>query len=43
MEIDEKNQKLESLPGMICTWVPEMKRASLEAMEMDLRLKLSDF
>ena len=41
--INRKIQKLESLPKMPCTWVTEMKKVSLEAFEMDLRLKWSDF
>ena len=42
-EINKRIQELESLPNIPCTWVTEMKKVSLEAVEMDLRLKLSGF
>ena len=42
-EINERIQGLESLPKMPCTWVTEMKKVSLEAVEMGLCLKWSDF
>ena len=43
LDITLRIQQLESLPKMLCTWVPEMKKVSFEAIEMDLCLKLSDF
>ena len=43
LDITLRIQQLESLPKMLCTWVPEMKIVSFEAIEMDLCLKLSDF
>ena len=44
-EINKRVQEFKSLPDVHvhCNWVTEMKKVSLEAVEMDLRLKLSDF
>ena len=42
-EINRRIRRLESLRNMPCTWVTKVKKVSLEAVEMDLRLQLSGF
>ena len=43
LEINERIQKLECLPKMPCTWVIEMIKVSIKAVDMDFGLKWNYF